>query len=74
MDRVGLIVRRRRRAGEIIDLVYRQIDRINDVVSYIAERVKAQEVAQIFHSSRGKIVHTDDGPTFTQKKFTKMRS
>lgn len=66
----------RRRCGtcEIINLVYRQINRVNDIMAHEAERVVTQEIAQVLKPPRRKIIDANDEVSFVQKTFAKMRA
>ena len=74
VHRIGLIVRRRSGACEIVNLIHRQIDRIDDIVAHEAERVVTQEIAQVLKPPRRKIIDADDEVSFVQKTFAKMRT
>ncbi len=67
-------MRRRSRACQIVDLVHRQIDRVDDIVTHEAERVVTQEIAQVLKPPRRKIIDADDEVAFVQKTFAKMRA
>ncbi len=67
-------MRRRCRTCEIVNLVYRQIDRVDDIVAHEAECVVTQEIAQVLKPSRRKIIDADDEVSFIQKTLAEMRA
>ncbi|MNO01349.1 hypothetical protein D3C81_2214680 [compost metagenome] len=65
---------RRCGACEIVNLVHRQIDRVDNIVTHEAERVVAQEIAQVLKPPCRKIIDADDKVSFVQKTLAKMRT
>ena len=71
-DRIGLIVGRRGRAREIVDLIDLEIDRIDDVVLQDLEVWMAGQMRDIPGVARREVVEADHRLTFGKQPFAKM--
>lgn len=74
LDRIVLVVNRRRGTGQIIDLINFEQDRFNHVVTLEFKPRIAQEVRDIFAPSGEEVVETDHFVLFGQQAFAKVRT
>ena len=72
MDRISLIMRGRCRAGEVIDLVDFQIERVDDIVGDDIEAINALQMGDIAPHAGGKIVEADHLVSGGQKGLAQM--
>lgn len=74
MDRIGLIMRRRSRAGKVIDLVDFQIERVDDIVGNDVEAIDPLQMGDIAPHAGGKVVEADHLVSGGQKRLAQMGS
>jgi len=67
-----LVVDGRCGTGEVIDLVYLQVDGIDDVVAKTFEMGVGQEVEDVFLAARVEVVEAKDIMALGQKTFAEM--
>ena len=74
LDRIELIMDRRCRAGQIVDLIHFQGDGIDEVVSHDLKMGIVSQMKDIFLRPGKKIVQADYVIALIQQDFTKMTS
>jgi hypothetical protein len=74
VNRVHLIMDRRRRTGEVIDLVRMQIQRIRDVVPHHLETRVFAKMSDIAPAAGEEVVDTDDFVPFPQQALAQVRT
>ena len=74
LDRIVLVMDRRRGASEIIDLIDLEQDRLGHIVTDELEIVVVQQMRDVLFAAGKEIVETDDLVAFIKKPFAKMRT
>src|SRR5581483_866739 len=72
--RVALVVDRRGRTGQVIDLVHLQRQRLGDVVAHQLEAVVVQQVLDVDPRPGEEVVQTDHLVSVGQEPFAKVRA
>jgi hypothetical protein len=72
LDRVCLIVNRRSRTSQVIDLIYLCPIRLTHIMTDNLEIVFAQQMPYILLASRIEVIKTDNVVTFFYQAFTQM--
>lgn len=67
-------MRRRCRAGQVIDLVDLEVDGLNDVVGDDAESIEALEGRDIAPQARREVIEANDLVPGAEKQLAKMRA
>ena len=74
LDGIELIMDRRGRAGEIVDLVDLDIERKRDVVAHQLERLMVEQMGDVAPRAGEKIVDAEHVVSGMQKPFAQMRA
>jgi len=72
LDRIVLVVHRRSRAREIVDLIDFQFEGIHDIMSHQLEIRIFEQVRDIAFTPGKEVVHTDHFVALEEESFRKM--
>ena len=74
LDRIVLVVRRRGRAGEVVNLIHLKLEGLNHIVPHELKVRVAHQVQHIALTTREKVVHANDLVALVEQTLTQMGS
>ena len=74
LDRIVLVVRRRGRAGEVVNLIHLKLEGLNHIVPHELKVRVVHQVQHIALTTREKVVHANDLVALVEQTLTQMGS